>query len=760
MAIPTVEKKMLFCPKCQHKYEETGQRFCINDGVRLLPAQKVNAASEGVFTSILRKMNAQNQSREAIDSPRFVDAETKGKMFSQPFETDLLQKEKIAKSGSEAEKARLASRIIKPEEIPSGQAALGNRETHPTGRLALSWENPHILLGQTVKGRYYVIDKFSQNESSITYLAEDRLVPGKKAFVCVLMEEEGDSETDKIFAEERVSLSHINHPNVNRVIDSGTLLEGKIFIVSEFVEGRSLKELLNRKESFNIQRTARIIRQAARALSDVHQNGVLHRNLSPSDIILSVSETGVEQVKLTNFALFSGRANGANSAYKSPEQLEGKSVNYAGDIYSLAVIAYQMLTGRLPFNASTVSEHLRLRREGKMLGPSSLRSDIPSLADDILKKALSFRPSDRYPKARDFGDAFFNALTAVAPWKEEIEEGAETKIFENELIFDEKDDLLSVLSDEQTEAEALPSGQSIRKPSTPLPEAVTASEDETVKEIKAAKQPEKLAWERRSIEAPKPVGRNWTMFSVLGVFLLFVVTSGIVYYFLSGPNEPKVVVPEITQTETPVTTETVSPIAANMETPPMPRQIEAPPNSVYFENSKENLSKDLLKHYRGFSLYYPNNWKRNRPGNKFIDISIDAPNGAPIEQLMISSYESKGTFSLDKEEFPKLVEKSNKDLSDSLDGNYEVISEGETTIQNGRWKVYEVKFRGKGNIGGVPTTLWGRRLWVPVQRPGARSGFIITMLATSFSNDVKSVEDVGVKGKLAEILETFEPMDF
>ncbi len=83
----------------------------------------------------------------------------------------------------------------------------------------------------------------------------------------------------KIFAEERVSLSLINHPNIARILDSGELLEGKPFIVSEFTEGESVKEMLRKTGQFNALRTTRIISQAADALSAAHQNGVLHRNL-------------------------------------------------------------------------------------------------------------------------------------------------------------------------------------------------------------------------------------------------------------------------------------------------------------------------------------------------------------------------------------------------------------------------------------------------------------------------------------------------
>lgn len=775
MDILTVEKKMLYCQKCHHEYEEIGQRFCINDGKRLVPVgslQKNTAQPGGVFSTILGDV-IKNGRSEKIAAPtfEFIKPEIKERLFPPPVRREFFKPniKAAAKPDTESPISKPFSRIINPEDIPSGQAELGDRETHPAGRVALTWDNPQILLRQIVKGRYYVIEKLKENESGITYLAEDRLAAGKKVFVCVLMEEDGDGEADRDFNDERVSLSHINHPNINRVIDSGSLLEGKSFIVSEFIEGTSLKEVLAQSQEFDILRTARIIRQIADALSAAYQNGVLHRNLSPEDIILSVNETGTEQVKITNFSISSGDAKGRNFWYKSPEQLAGSPVGLASDIYSLAIIAYQMLTGRLLFNAAAAGEHLRLRRDGMTLRPSNFRLDIPFSVDDILNKALSYKPSDRYPKARDFGDALYNALSEVAPENKE-----ETEIFTagNELAIDEQDDLLSISGFHENEPENKPEAELLFVNDDIIS---TISDEETlefnISEIveqnnaptEEPKAPEELAWEKRSTDPVKAGGRNLTIFALLGIALLFAGLWGIWAYFLNHPNAPQSAPVQIEQTvnsETPQipASEQKNPvIAEEIEIPPSARSIEVPPNSVNFENSKENLSKELLKNYRGFSLYYPNNWKKNNAENKFIDISIDTPNGVPIEQLMISPYESKGTFAKDKEAFPKLVEKSNKDLAAALNGKYEVVSEGETTIQNGRWKAYEVKFRADGNVDGEKTILWGRRLWIPVQRPGAGSGFIITMLATSYSNDVKSVEDVGIKGKLAEILYTFEP---
>ena len=248
----------------------------------------------------------------------------------------LIKKEEI--KPEETPIVKPLARRVKPSEIPSGTASVGDRKSNPTGRLALTWENPKILLGQIVKGRYYIVEMLGEDEVSISYLAEDKIVPNKKAFVRVFMDEDADDNfSNRIFAEERVSLSHINHPNIASVIDSGELPEGKPFIVSEYMVGKTVRDMLNRTGQFNALRTARIIRQVSYALSEANQNGILHRNLKPESIFLTVTETGTELVKLTNFGVLYDKFTEENLPYKSPEQLQGKLSNYASDIFSLAV---------------------------------------------------------------------------------------------------------------------------------------------------------------------------------------------------------------------------------------------------------------------------------------------------------------------------------------------------------------------------------------------------------------------------------------
>ncbi|MGI8638863.1 MAG: serine/threonine protein kinase [Pyrinomonadaceae bacterium] len=748
---------MFYCPKCQQTYDEGMQRFCSNDGGRLLPApssgKSVNQ-SNGVFTNLLGRVVPGNEKDEKLSSiPRFVRVEpTKPAQsnFRPPTENNIFKIDRELKPETEAkpQTQKPLPRIIKPSEIPASQARLGDRKTNPTGRLAITWENPDVLLGQTVKGRYQVIKKFEQDETSIAYLAEDEIVPNKKVVVRVLMDEdEADNFTNKIFAEERVSLSLINHPNIARILDSGELLEGKPFIVSEFTEGESVKEMLRKTGQFNALRTSRIISQTADALSTAHQNGVLHRNLKPENIVLTISEAGNEQVKLINFGISKDNLNKENIAYKSPEQLEGKLANYASDIYSLAVIAYQMLTNRLPFNGSSVDDLLKSQREGLSLSPTNLCLDMPPSVDKILEKGLEVNPSDRYPKARDFGDALFNSLKAGAPREDE----KETK--EIEIITDENEENLEATPSLLTSEEEMKTV----KPET-LPMSVSAAVFNDATKETNVKTTEELSWEKRSPEPLRVSSWSFTLISILGILLLLAGIWGVWSYLLNRPPESEMIQTP-TETVFPIETEnakTSMPKLEEIEVPPLPRTISQPPDTTYFQNSKEGMKGDLVKNFLGFSLYYPEDWKQNDAKGKFLDISKEASSGTPIEQMLISYYDSKGTLKTDTELFPSLVKETNSTLKEIVP-NYEMVSEGEKAVNNG-WRAYEVKFKGAGKTAkGENITLWGRRFFIPSGRPGMKNGYVITMLATSLSPEVKNVDDVGVKGELSTVLETFEP---
>ena len=260
--------------------------------------------------------------------------------------------------------------------------------------------------------------------------------------------------------------------------------------------------------------------------------------------------------------------------------------------------------------------------------------------------------------------------------------------------------------------------------------------------------------------------------AILGVVVFLLLIWGVSRLFLNRSNQNETGQNQSNPTanaDTPVTPipseNTLT--SGESDIAPEPRALKQPENYLRFQNSRDKVKGDLTKHFLGFDIFYPQDWtKAEAPtadtATNFLDVKRSA-NGFPIEQILITHYESRGTMTLDIPTFPKLVEKSNADLKlkKNLGDNYKVISKGTATIQNGRWKVYEVKFQSWGlNEKGDKITIWGRRLWLPVQRAGEQNGFVITLLASSLSDKVKSVNDVGTKGELADILESFEPEQF
>lgn len=792
---------MLICPKCQKIYEDGSQRFCINDGVRLNPqiVEQNPTQPAGVFSGVLNKKGLFEDAAEIKNlSP---------KLFKEPFETKQeIKKQEIEKPKSEPQ---TFSKLIKPDEVLNNQAPLGDRSAKPFGRVALTADNPNILLGQTIKGRYFIKSRISQTAHSIKYLATDKLNSDKKTLIRIFTGKlDGSDFSAKIFSDERVSLSHINHPNVAKVIDSGELPEGNPFIVSDFVKGIPLKENLADEKAFSFLQTARLIKQASDAVGEAHQNGILHRNLNPDNLILSISETGIEQVKVTDFNIFSDKARG-DFGFLAPEQIVGRSAEFSSDIYSLALVAYKMLTDKMPFSALTSRDLLKTQQKGLQILPSVLDSEIPAETDEVLQKALAFNPSERFQSIRDFGDAFYKSLTsekAISEKEFEVKKAPDANDFALSLdsVLDETDETEIAKEKavsqkiEETGQPEIPTILKVEETAgkTPIEEVdlelekpgrvikferggLGSKEVEKTQKIEVEKPQRtetEIPWERRSIEPPPQGGKGLTLFSILGIAALFVLTGAIFYYFMNRPAEQKF---DNVQTTNQAAENEIAQAPANRtltenkidinEIPPPPRQVAQPEDTLYFENSKENLSAELLTNYRGFKLFYPKDWKinkvdknQNKVSNNFIDISKNSADGLPIEQFMVSYYESEGTFELDNARFPEIVERASEVIKKSPLPNFQLIGSGLVNLNKTDgyegWKAFEMRFQGEGTaMNGDKIKLFGRRFYIPAARPTIKRGLVVTLLATSLSKENASADDLGTKGDLKTILSTFEP---
>jgi serine/threonine protein kinase len=748
----------MYCPKCKDTFEEGSRRFCPTDGSRLIPeGGTAGRPAGGIFANLIPKIQAVSATDETLigrKSPVLRQSPPPVPQPSRPpeaedvpfFELDDLDlndtpafkrpdapAKHLIEPASEAD-TRPIARKVQPFEIPAGHVDLHAENRFPSPAEDFSLDNPERFIGRTVKGRYLVLEFLGGDETGLAYLGDDKIVDGRKVLVRILIEDDYDPIMSSILAEERVSLSHFSHPNVARTIDSGEFSNGMAFLVSEYVDALSVNDILTIHGRFNPQRAGRIIRQAASGLNEAHQEGIIHRDIRPENLVVDASGDS-EQVMVVNFGASNGEPNPQNLPYKAPEVLEGKIATVASDIYSLAVVGYEMLTGVSPFDGEDDRAFLRAQRNGLTYLPSSLNREISTSVDEVFERALAYEVSDRFPKARDFGDALVAALAdpvklAVPLPVEKPTEPVMHPVADTEMPTQIRKG--PVISLEPAVA------------AVPTPPAPAAGNEEP-------------NWRNRSPEPPVEYSSRQSMFAVGGILALLLVVAAVWYF--AGVGRPTV--------ETGNQADNSAPPAANVantDMPPLPRTISQPPNTTFYQNTKANLKGDLLRNFVGFSLFYPQSWKVNGPQSgstpnvrgKFLDISRLGEDGRMMEQMLVSYYPSKGTFDLDGEKFPQMVKETNETLKKLLPG-YQMISEGEIKL-NQNWRAYEIKFQAGGKSeSGEDMVVWGRRIFVPAARPGTRNGFEITMLATSLAAGLSSVDDVGVKGDLAQVLETFEP---
>jgi hypothetical protein len=197
---------------------------------------------------------------------------------------------------------------------------------------------------------------------------------------------------------------------------------------------------------------------------------------------------------------------------------------------------------------------------------------------------------------------------------------------------------------------------------------------------------------------------------------------------------------------------------ANSETKKEPDAFVPPANAVKFVNAKENLDGKLAEHYLDFSFYYPNSWtkdpKAGVPGaTSFVKVERRLPPDLTQENVAIGWYDSKGTFELDKDDFPKLVQSLSSNYSTRFP-DYQKLSEGPTKVNS--LDAYEFRFEGlsKGTAQG-DIKLWGRVIFLPSGVEGNKSGVTLLIFTTSLAPELQGPDDVGVKGELPLILDSF-----
>ena len=261
------------------------------------------------------------------------------------------------------------------------------------------------LVGKVIGNRYEILEKIGEGGMATVYKARCNILKRYVAVKVLREEYTTDEEFIKRFNTEAQAAASLTHPNIVSIFDVGH--EDNIYyIVMELVQGKTLKEIINEDGVLPWKWSINIAIQVASALETAHKNNIVHRDIKPHNII--ITEDGI--AKVTDFGIAKAVSNSTITAfgttigsvhYFSPEHARGGYTDAKSDIYSLGVVMYEMLTGRVPFDADTpVSIALKHMQE-KPVEPIKLNPSIPLAINKIIMKAMEKEPSFRYQSATE-----------------------------------------------------------------------------------------------------------------------------------------------------------------------------------------------------------------------------------------------------------------------------------------------------------------------------------------------------------------------
>jgi serine/threonine protein kinase len=266
-------------------------------------------------------------------------------------------------------------------------------------------------------GKYQIRGTLGRGAMGTVYDGWDPVIGRRVAIKTVRMADHDDAEAQEgldRFKNEAQAAGRLSHPNIVAVYDYGEADE-TAFIVMEFIEGHSLKERLDTREPVPLAETVRIMQQVLAALQFSHDKGVIHRDVKPGNVMLTIDG----QVKLADFGIARIESSAMTQvgtmigtpAYMSPEQLLAEAVDARSDIYSSGVLLYQLLTGERPFECGLPAiMHKALNTTPKR--PSEVSVTAAPSMDPVVAQAMARRPDDRYPNAAAFALALRDAFAA------------------------------------------------------------------------------------------------------------------------------------------------------------------------------------------------------------------------------------------------------------------------------------------------------------------------------------------------------------
>ena len=286
-----------------------------------------------------------------------------------------------------------------------------------------------IKIGDKIDDRYRIISRIATGGMADVYEANDLVL--KRIVSLKVMKEEllRDPANLARFQKETEAAASLVHPNIVRVYGRG-MIEGRPYMSNEYIKGQTVREKLNFAVTLSLSQTCDIMLQLASGLAFVHKNGLVHRDIKPDNLFCMPDGT----IKISDFGISckigekqDGDAIQGTVYYCAPEVLMGEPASPANDIYSMGVVFFELLTGKVPFEGDSLSDVAMKQMKKRFPEPSKILPTIPASIDKIIIDATRKRVSERYPTAEKMREEILKAMADKDGFKER--KGLLSKIF-------------------------------------------------------------------------------------------------------------------------------------------------------------------------------------------------------------------------------------------------------------------------------------------------------------------------------------------
>ena len=271
-----------------------------------------------------------------------------------------------------------------------------------------------IIKGQKINDRYEIIRSIGEGGMANVYLAHDIILNRDVAVKILRGDLANDEKFVRRFQREAISASSLNHPNIVEMYDVGED-DGKYFIVMEYIEGKTLKSLIKRRGALTLPEVIDIMLQLTSGIAHAHESYIIHRDIKPQNVMILEDGT----VKITDFgiamALNSNELTQTNSVmgsvhYLPPEQANGTGATIKSDIYSLGILMFELLTGKLPFKGENAVEIAIKQMRDSIPSVVEMNEDIPQSIENVILRACAKNPKNRYNSALEMHEDIKTAL--------------------------------------------------------------------------------------------------------------------------------------------------------------------------------------------------------------------------------------------------------------------------------------------------------------------------------------------------------------